>query len=281
MTCAMRCAPTRSESDGGGPRARRSAGPRSPGRGDDRVHGRRQVDRRQGRGAGARNSRARRRSSDRRPARQADRRGVRRPTARRRSGRPRSASRSSCSTTPGRASWRSAAARSARRAVREALARHLVVWIDVDVDTAWARCRGSGRPLAADRAPFERLHAEREPLYDALADLVVPHERSHRMSRCAERRRRPARRNADAVGDDRGQGLPGLHRSGAARRARVLAADRRRAALPGHRRRRRAAVRARRRARAARRPRRDHARASSQRRSLTPRSSGPSSRAAG
>ncbi len=67
-------------------------------------------------------------------------------------------------------------------AVREALARQLVVWIDVDVETAWARCRGSDRPLAADRGAFERLHFEREPLYYALADLVVPHERSHRMS---------------------------------------------------------------------------------------------------
>jgi len=66
-------------------------------------------------------------------------------------------------------------------AVRRALARHLVVWVDVDVDNAWARCRGSGRPLAADQAAFERLYAEREPLYEALGDIVVPHERSHRM----------------------------------------------------------------------------------------------------
>ncbi len=66
-------------------------------------------------------------------------------------------------------------------AVRAALADHLVVWIDVDVDTAWARCRGSGRPLASDRVAFERRHAEREPLYDQLADIVVPHERSHRL----------------------------------------------------------------------------------------------------
>jgi shikimate kinase/3-dehydroquinate synthase len=66
-------------------------------------------------------------------------------------------------------------------AVRTALAEHLVVWIDVDVETAWARCRGSARPLAVDRAQFARLHAEREPLYDELADVVVPHERSHRL----------------------------------------------------------------------------------------------------
>jgi shikimate kinase/3-dehydroquinate synthase len=66
-------------------------------------------------------------------------------------------------------------------AVREALSRHLVVWIDVDVESAWLRCRGSGRPLATDRDAFERLHGEREPVYAALADVVVPHERAHRI----------------------------------------------------------------------------------------------------
>jgi shikimate kinase/3-dehydroquinate synthase len=65
--------------------------------------------------------------------------------------------------------------------VREALADHLVTWIDIDAETAWMRCQGSGRPLAAERSRFERLHAEREPIYDQLADLVVPHERAHRM----------------------------------------------------------------------------------------------------
>ena len=33
---------------------------------------------------------------------------------------------------------------------------HLVVWIDVDVETAWARCQGTDRPLARDRTAFER-----------------------------------------------------------------------------------------------------------------------------
>jgi shikimate kinase/3-dehydroquinate synthase len=61
-----------------------------------------------------------------------------------------------------------------------------VVWIDIDVETAWTRCWGSGRPLATDRARFEQLHAEREPLYDGLADIVVPHERSHRLSEVLE-----------------------------------------------------------------------------------------------
>lgn len=65
--------------------------------------------------------------------------------------------------------------------VRAALAEHLVAWIDIDPETAWVRSEGSGRPLARDRAGFERLHAEREPLYDSVADLVVPSQCSHRI----------------------------------------------------------------------------------------------------
>ncbi len=64
-------------------------------------------------------------------------------------------------------------------AVRAALRDHVVVWIDVDADTAWARCQGSGRPLASDRARFVRLHAEREPVYAAAADVIIGHERGH------------------------------------------------------------------------------------------------------
>jgi shikimate kinase/3-dehydroquinate synthase len=71
-------------------------------------------------------------------------------------------------------------------AIRAALAEQLVVWIDVDIETAWTRCQGSGRPLASDRGLFERLYAEREPLYDELADIVVPHERSHRLTEALE-----------------------------------------------------------------------------------------------
>jgi shikimate kinase/3-dehydroquinate synthase len=72
------------------------------------------------------------------------------------------------------------------RRVREALGRHLVVWIDVDVETAWLRCQGGGRPLATDRARFHVLYAQREPLYAQLADLVVGTERSHDMARVLE-----------------------------------------------------------------------------------------------
>ena len=67
-------------------------------------------------------------------------------------------------------------------AVRKALAEHLVIWVDVNLDTAWARVYGTGRPLARDRGQFERLHAEREPVYAALADATVPGERSHAMA---------------------------------------------------------------------------------------------------
>ncbi len=68
------------------------------------------------------------------------------------------------------------------RRVREALAGHQVIWLDVGVELAWERCREGGRPLARDRDRFAALHAAREPLYVALADLVVPAERSTEMA---------------------------------------------------------------------------------------------------
>ncbi|MGZ4173451.1 MAG: bifunctional shikimate kinase/3-dehydroquinate synthase [Solirubrobacteraceae bacterium] len=67
-------------------------------------------------------------------------------------------------------------------AVRDALREHPTVWLDVRPDTAWARAHGAGRPLACERAAFERLHAEREPVYAELADAIVPAERSHAMA---------------------------------------------------------------------------------------------------
>jgi shikimate kinase/3-dehydroquinate synthase len=60
--------------------------------------------------------------------------------------------------------------------VREALARHTVVMLDVDADTAWQRARG-GRPLARDRDRFVALHAERAPRYAELADAILPADR--------------------------------------------------------------------------------------------------------
>ena len=59
-------------------------------------------------------------------------------------------------------------------AVREALREHTVVWMDVSDETAWARAAGDDRPLAADRAAFAALHAERRPLYESIADAYLP-----------------------------------------------------------------------------------------------------------
>jgi shikimate kinase/3-dehydroquinate synthase len=61
--------------------------------------------------------------------------------------------------------------------VREALAPHVVVWLEAGVDELWSRVEQSDRPLARDRASFERLYAERRPIYESLADAVVPARR--------------------------------------------------------------------------------------------------------
>ncbi len=63
-------------------------------------------------------------------------------------------------------------------AVRDALRHQLVLWLDVDVQTAWERCSGTGRPLARDREGFERRFRQREPIYAELADVIIPSERS-------------------------------------------------------------------------------------------------------
>ena len=58
--------------------------------------------------------------------------------------------------------------------VRAALARHVVVLLDVDLDTAWARAHASGRPLARERGAFEALYLARGPAYDAAARAILP-----------------------------------------------------------------------------------------------------------
>jgi shikimate kinase/3-dehydroquinate synthase len=58
--------------------------------------------------------------------------------------------------------------------VREALDRHTVVLLEIDAAEAWRRIEGTERPLATSEADVERLLAERLPLYEALADAVVP-----------------------------------------------------------------------------------------------------------
>jgi 3-dehydroquinate synthetase/shikimate kinase len=54
-------------------------------------------------------------------------------------------------------------------AVRELLRDELVVLLDVDVDTAWERARGSDRPLARDETEFRRRYERREELYAEVA----------------------------------------------------------------------------------------------------------------
>jgi shikimate kinase / 3-dehydroquinate synthase len=58
--------------------------------------------------------------------------------------------------------------------VREALRRHTVVHLEVEPEDAWHRASGKGRPLARDRARFDQLHADRLPLYESVADAVLP-----------------------------------------------------------------------------------------------------------
>jgi len=58
--------------------------------------------------------------------------------------------------------------------VREALGRHTVVLLEIDAAEAWRRIEGTERPLATSEADLEALLAERLPLYEELADAVVP-----------------------------------------------------------------------------------------------------------
>ncbi len=58
--------------------------------------------------------------------------------------------------------------------VRKALARHTVVLLEIDAAGAWRRIEGTERPLATSEADVERLLAERLPLYEQLADAVIP-----------------------------------------------------------------------------------------------------------
>jgi shikimate kinase/3-dehydroquinate synthase len=58
--------------------------------------------------------------------------------------------------------------------VREALARHTVVHLEVEPDEAWRRASGKGRPLARDRGRFAQLHGDRAALYESVADAMLP-----------------------------------------------------------------------------------------------------------
>ncbi len=69
--------------------------------------------------------------------------------------------------------------------VQAALRDHVTILLDVDIDTAWTRAtRGSiVRPLARDRGAFERLWDERAPVYERLADTIVPVESGEALRR--------------------------------------------------------------------------------------------------
>ncbi len=59
--------------------------------------------------------------------------------------------------------------------VRAAIGEHTVVWLDVDVETAWSRTTSIGdRPLARDREAFAALHEARETIYETAADALIP-----------------------------------------------------------------------------------------------------------
>jgi shikimate kinase/3-dehydroquinate synthase len=58
--------------------------------------------------------------------------------------------------------------------IRAALGRHTVVLLEIDAPEAWRRIQGTDRPLAMSEEGIAGLLAERLPLYEELADAVVP-----------------------------------------------------------------------------------------------------------
>jgi shikimate kinase/3-dehydroquinate synthase len=70
--------------------------------------------------------------------------------------------------------------------VRAELDRHVVVLVDIDLDTAWSRAHDHGRPLARDRAEFEARYHARAPVYDAAASAIVPGTRTSTVGRALD-----------------------------------------------------------------------------------------------
>jgi shikimate kinase / 3-dehydroquinate synthase len=58
--------------------------------------------------------------------------------------------------------------------VRQALDRHTVVWLQVGAKEAWSRIAGSDRPLARSSEDVAKLLDVRLPLYEQLADAIIP-----------------------------------------------------------------------------------------------------------
>lgn len=65
--------------------------------------------------------------------------------------------------------------------IRDALRRHTTILLDVDVNVAWERAAGRGRPLARDPQEFRELYIRRRPTYMAAADVVLPADRRDRI----------------------------------------------------------------------------------------------------
>jgi shikimate kinase/3-dehydroquinate synthase len=67
--------------------------------------------------------------------------------------------------------------------VRAALRGCRVIWLASEADEVWERVRAGGaeRPLAGDLRAFLELHAAREPLYESLADVIVPSSRARQI----------------------------------------------------------------------------------------------------
>ena len=88
--------------------------------------------------------------------------------------------------------------------VRAALERHIVVWLEVDAEEAWRRIAHSDRPLASRAEDVSRLLDERLPLYEELADAIVPlgDRGDRRAARCRRSAAldRAARRDAGCSG---------------------------------------------------------------------------------
>jgi shikimate kinase/3-dehydroquinate synthase len=71
--------------------------------------------------------------------------------------------------------------------VREALAKTRVIWLETVWEDAWQRVAGNGiRPLAQDPRRFNELHVERQPVYESLADVIVPATHSKRIPHVLE-----------------------------------------------------------------------------------------------
>jgi shikimate kinase/3-dehydroquinate synthase len=67
-------------------------------------------------------------------------------------------------------------------AVRDALRSHRVIWLETVGEEAWSRVEGAGgRPLATDPRRFHALHEARRPVYESVADVIVPASRSRRL----------------------------------------------------------------------------------------------------